>query len=109
VVKARYRGDFKACFEAAFAGLEPRPRTLLKLQLIDGLTSGRIGRLYRVDPSTVRRWLIEARGALLEGTRSLLAERLRLEGAELESLMAVLATGLDESVRRIFAEHAPKG
>ncbi|MGI5865701.1 MAG: sigma-70 family RNA polymerase sigma factor [Myxococcales bacterium] len=107
-VKARYRGDFKACFEAAFAALEPRQRTLLKLQLIDGLTTTKIGRIYRVDASTVRRWLIEARRALLEGTRSSLAQRLKLETGELDSLVAVLVTQLDESVRRILAEHAPR-
>ncbi|HCF60833.1 MAG TPA: transcriptional regulator [Myxococcales bacterium] len=107
-VKARYRGDFKACFEAAFAALEPRGRTLLKLQLIDGLTTTKIARIYRVDASTVRRWLIEARRALLEGTRSALAQRLNLDAGELDSLVAALVTQLDESVRRILAEHAPR-
>lgn len=108
VIKARYRGDFKACFEAAFAALEPRMRTVLKLQLIDGLSTAQIGRIYRVDASTVRRWLIEARGSLLEGTRKGLAERLGLHDSELESMVALLVTQLDQSVRRIFAEHSPE-
>jgi len=106
-VKARYRGQFKAGFEEAFAALEPRQRTLLKLQLVDGLTTTQIGRAYRVDASTVRRWLIDARGRLLEGTRTRLSARLGLADGEVESLLALLVTQLDQSVRRILAEHAP--
>jgi RNA polymerase sigma-70 factor (ECF subfamily) len=101
-LKARYRGDFKAAFEAAFAGLSTRERTLLRLSLLDGLSTAQLGRIYRADPSSVRRWLAETRRRLLEGTRRELAARLDASERELDSIMGLLVTQLEDSVRRIL-------
>lgn len=103
-VKARYRGDFKAAFEAAFAALSPRERTLLRLHLLDGLSTAKLARVYRADASTVRRWLAEARKRLLDETRKALAARLDASERELESMMGLLVTQLEDSVRRILAD-----
>ncbi|MGC4113917.1 MAG: sigma factor-like helix-turn-helix DNA-binding protein [Myxococcales bacterium] len=103
-IKARYRGDFKAAFEAAFASLSPRERTLLRLNLLDGLSTTKLAKVYRADASTVRRWLADARRALLDGTRKQLAGRLDASEKELQSMMDLLVTQLEDSVRRILGE-----
>lgn len=103
-IKARYRGDFKAAFEAAFGALSTRERTLLRLNLLDGLPTAKLARVYRADASTVRRWLADARRALLEGTRKQLAGRLDASERELQSMMDLLVTELEDSVRRILGE-----
>ncbi|MBI5549636.1 MAG: hypothetical protein HY901_37595 [Deltaproteobacteria bacterium] len=101
-IKARYRGDFKAAFEAGFAALSPRERTLLRLNLLDGLSTSKLARVYRADPSSVRRWLADARRRLLDQTRQALASRLEASERELESMMGLLVTQLEDSVRRIL-------
>ena len=103
-IKARYRGDFKAAFEAAFRSLSPRERTLLRLNLLDGLSTSKLARVYRADASTLRRWLAEARRKLLDQTRKALADRLDASERELESMMGLLVTQLEDSVRRILAD-----
>ena len=103
-IKARYRGDFKAAFEGAFASLSARERTLLRLNLLDGLSTAKMARVYRADASTVRRWLADARRRLLEQTRKQLADRLDASERELESMMGLLVTQLEDSVRRILGE-----
>ncbi|HEY3445672.1 MAG TPA: sigma factor-like helix-turn-helix DNA-binding protein [Myxococcales bacterium] len=103
-IKARYRGDFKAAFEAAFGALSPRERTLLRLNLLDGLSTAKLAKVYRADASTVRRWLADARRALLEGTRKQLASRLDASEREMQSMMDLLVTQLEDSVRRILGE-----
>jgi RNA polymerase sigma-70 factor (ECF subfamily) len=103
-IKARYRDDFKAAFETAFATLSPRERTLLRLNLLDGLSTSKLARVYRADASTVRRWLADARKRLLDETRKALAARLHASERELESMMGLLVTQLEESVRRIFSQ-----
>ena len=101
-VKARYRADFKAAFEASFASLPQRERTLLRLNLIDGLSTTKLARVYRADASTVRRWLADARKSLVEGTRRELAKRLHASERELESIIGLLVTQLEDSVQRIL-------
>jgi RNA polymerase sigma-70 factor (ECF subfamily) len=104
-VKARYWLDFKAAFEAAFASLSLRQRALLRLQLIEGISTSRLARMYRADPSTARRWLAQARTDLVEKTRTCLEARVRVSRDEAESLMALLVSQLDQSVRRILNDH----
>lgn len=103
-VKARYRAAFKAAFEEAFAGLPLRQRTLLRLQLEEGLATSRLARIYRVDPSTARRWLADARADLLDRTKARLAERAHVSPAEADSLVPVLASQLGDSLRRILGD-----
>ena len=103
-IKARYRDDFKAAFEAAFAALSTRERTLLRLNLLDALGTSKLAKIYRADPSSVRRWLADARRHLLEQTRAALARRLDASERELDSMMGLLITQLEDSVRRILGE-----
>ncbi len=102
LLKARHRPEFKSCFEQAFQALDDRARTALRLSLLEGLTTTQLARMFRVDGSTVRRWLAEARQQLLAKTRELLRDRLGLEQSELDSLIGLLLTQLDDSVRRIL-------
>lgn len=101
-VKARYRDAFKQAFEDGFRALSSRERTLLRLNLLDGLSTAKLARVYRADPSSVRRWLAEARKHLLDETRSALGRSVGASDEELESVMGALVTQLEESVRRIL-------
>jgi RNA polymerase sigma-70 factor (ECF subfamily) len=107
IVRARYRPAFDEALRAAFAGLAPRERTLLRMHYLDGLSLDRIASLYDVHRATVARWLAAARDGLFERTAAHLGERLRLPAAELESLLAVIRSGLDLSLGSLLAEHAP--
>ena len=51
---------------------------------IDGMTITEIGALYRVHASTVARWIARSRQTILDQTRRLLRDRLRLGTQELE-------------------------
>ncbi len=101
-VKARYRDAFKQAFEDGFRALSARERTLLRLNLLDGLSTAKLARVYRADPSSVRRWLAEARKHLLDETRAALKRSVGASDDELESVMGALVTQLEESVRRIL-------
>jgi RNA polymerase sigma-70 factor (ECF subfamily) len=99
-IKTRYRKEFKTAFQAALSQLEKRERNVLKLHFIDGLGIDEIGAFYRVHRATVARWLARVRQILLEQTRKALAEKLRLGESELESLMALVQSQLEVSIKR---------
>src|SRR5438552_1509727 len=90
--------------EAALAGLHggKRHRTLLRLNLVDGLNIDKIGALYGVHRATVASWIAGARDEILTATRKALQERLKLSRAEFESLMGLVVSNLEVSLSRLL-------
>ncbi len=103
-LKSSYRDEFKRVFKAAFAGLDRRQRTLLRLQVIDQLTLEEIGAFYRVSRATTARWLADARGSLVNATQQGLAEALGLSDRELAELMRLVASSLYSTLPRLLRE-----
>jgi RNA polymerase sigma-70 factor (ECF subfamily) len=97
-IKHRARADFRLAFQTALAELEPPERHLLRLHYLDRLSLAQIGAHEGVDKSTISRRLAALRQKLLDDTRRLLGERLRLDAGEIDSLMGVIASQLDVSI-----------
>ncbi|QRK12370.1 sigma-70 family RNA polymerase sigma factor [Archangium violaceum] len=98
-IKERYRKDFTEAFQEALTALEPRGRTLLRLHLVEGVGTAQIARAYRVDRSTVKRWLAQSRETLREEVRVRLAARIGVDTPALGSLLLELQSQLDLSIR----------
>ncbi|WP_375769430.1 sigma-70 family RNA polymerase sigma factor [Archangium gephyra] len=103
LLRQRHRADFQAALAEALASLPSRERTVLRLHLVEGLSLERIGTAYRTHKSTVSRWLAHAREEVLAGTRSRLAERLRLSSGELHSFLRDVPAQLDQSLSALLA------
>jgi len=103
-LKVRYKGVFEAAFRDAFRVLAPRERTILSLHLLSGLTLERMGAIYRVNASTIHRWIDRARGLLLTETERLLQERLQVSPNEFMSLARLVGSQLDVSVASLLRE-----
>jgi RNA polymerase sigma-70 factor (ECF subfamily) len=102
MLQARYQGEFQAALEAAIADLTVQERNVLRLHFLDGLGIDAIGDLYRIHRATAARWIARGRERLLEATRLRLRERLRVEEAELDSLMRLVRSKLDLSLRGLL-------
>ena len=97
---------FAAAFATALAALSARERGMLRLNLVDGASIDELAPMYLVSRATIARWLAAAKQALHVRTLSLLSERTRLKGFELDGLMASLESGFDLSLRRLVVEAA---
>lgn len=106
-LKQRYRGEFKAAFQAALAQLEQRERNLLRYQVIEALSIDEIGVIYQVHRATAARWLVRVRERLFEGTRALLMQQLKIGGAETESIIRLIRSQLDTSLVQALATDPP--
>jgi RNA polymerase sigma-70 factor, ECF subfamily len=102
IIRSQHREDFRAAFEAAFRTLSARERNLLRMHVLDGLSIDQIGAFYRTHRTTAFRWLEAARDELARGIRRELAEKLKLSRAELDSLMGLVRSQLDVSIRKIL-------
>jgi RNA polymerase sigma-70 factor (ECF subfamily) len=89
-----YKDAFATAFRAAFAELDERERTLLRLCFVENAGAEDLARLYQVHRVTAFRWLRDARERLLEGTRERFAAAANLASSELDSVMRSLATSL---------------
>jgi RNA polymerase sigma-70 factor (ECF subfamily) len=104
LIKRRYRHEFHQAVREAFAAISSNQRHLLQLHFVDGLSMTEMGSLYRVNQSTISRWLRDARHSVYEGTKNLLKERLRISSREFESLLAAIESQLDLSLSELLVE-----
>jgi RNA polymerase sigma-70 factor (ECF subfamily) len=89
---------------AAMAALPERQRVALKLQLLDGLTLQQIGRVFQVDASSVSRWIARAKKTVLRHVLRSLGDSLAMPRTELESLVRLIQSQLEISLRGVFAQ-----
>ena len=78
-------------------------RVLLRLHYVDGLRLAGIGALYQVTESTASRWVRRALDAVADGVRARLRERLALSAETFESVLRLVQSQLDVSIRRLLA------
>jgi RNA polymerase sigma-70 factor (ECF subfamily) len=69
---------------------------------VDGLTIDEIGALYRVHRATAARWLARAQVGLTKEIRAALIRTLNLQPAELRSVLRLIRSGLQVSLRSLF-------
>lgn len=84
------------------AALTVRQRNLLRQRYLSGLSTDRLATMYGVHRATAFRWLEEARLALFAGMRAALGQRLEIADHELDSVIDLLASRVDVSMRRLL-------
>lgn len=99
LLQRSYGSEFQIAFRAAFEALTARDRNLLRHQVVDKLGIDRTAALYRVHRATAARWIAQARDALVRGVRRELQDRLGVDKQEFESILRVLHSKLEISLR----------
>jgi len=108
-IKQLYRTEFKSAFAEALSQLTTRERNVLRHQMLDGLTLDQIASIYNVHRATVARWNAALREKLLTFTRKNLHDRLRTDRSEFESIMRLIQSHFDVSIRRHLLDHPEDG
>jgi RNA polymerase sigma-70 factor (ECF subfamily) len=101
-IKQRYRAEFKRAIEQALATLSSEHRNLLRLHFVDGLTLDELSGLFNVHRATVARHIAQAREAIVDESRRLLADRLSIDAGEFDSLIGILRSRIDLSLPALF-------
>lgn len=106
-LRQQYGERFRRAFEAAVGDLSPKERTLLRLAFVDGMTSDALASVYGVHRATAARWVASARDHLSARTRRRMMDALDVDRADLQSIMRMIQSQLDVSVRRCLADDQP--
>lgn len=100
IIRAASRRDLNEAMRRAFARLDVKERNLLRQRYVHDLSGDKIAQMHGVHRATAFCWIEEARKALLKRIREELGDK-RGE-RELESLLAVLGSRLDISLRAVM-------
>ncbi|HEY1549175.1 MAG TPA: sigma-70 family RNA polymerase sigma factor [Kofleriaceae bacterium] len=101
--RATYHVEFKAAFDTALATLTEQQRDLLRLRFVEGMALEAIGERYEVHKTTAFRWLEEAQTALTKRTHNNFQQRTRATVSEMRSIVRVLESNVELSLRRVLA------
>jgi RNA polymerase sigma-70 factor, ECF subfamily len=97
-LRNRYRPLFDDAFRDALAGLTTDERNLLRLHFVDGVSMDELGKLFRVNRSTVFRRINSCTAALNRAIRVHVGEELGLSTSEFDSLADLVASDLQLSL-----------
>jgi RNA polymerase sigma-70 factor (ECF subfamily) len=103
-LKAEYRSEFAVALREAIELLSAEDRTLLRQQIVDGMSIDAIGVAFGVHRATAARWLTKARAALVAATHRRLADRLKLPVDQIESVIRLVQSKLDASMIRYLRD-----
>ncbi|MEM6990627.1 MAG: sigma-70 family RNA polymerase sigma factor [Myxococcota bacterium] len=102
-LEATYRDEFRQAFALAIEQLEPPARNLLRQRIVYGLQIEQIAALFKIHPATVKRRLARTRLQLRDDTQRFLVDQLRVDDSDLASILRVIQSRMDVSVRRLLA------
>lgn len=103
-VKEVYRAAFKGAFQEALDSLTDREKVLLRQHVVDDLSIDQLGALYQVHRATAARWVQSAREALLTRTRKRFMSNAKVSATECDSIMRLVRSQLDVTIRRRLKE-----
>jgi RNA polymerase sigma-70 factor, ECF subfamily len=101
-LKTHYSSEFKQAFAAALGGLDAAERRALRYSIVERLSIDDVARLDGVHRATAARQVARARERLTEETRRILRERLVVDPDELQSILRLIESQVDLSVRRLL-------
>jgi len=109
VLVRRYLPEIQAAVADAVQSFEPVEQTLIKLSVVDGLSTVKLAALHGVNQSTMWRRLERIKEELNEKVHALLKQRLKLSPRDLESMVNALRSSLHLSLSQIFKKRGPAG
>jgi RNA polymerase sigma-70 factor, ECF subfamily len=95
LLRTHYSKLFREALVVAIRSLPPRDRLLLQMNLVGGISTVRISKMYRVNQSTISRQLQRAANKTFDLVRERLREELGIVSEELESLLAIIRSHID--------------
>ena len=100
-MKALYREAFRAAFRTTVGKLDPREKQVLHQHTVQGMTIDDLGTAHGVHRATAARWVQTAREKMLSGVRQEMAQKLQVSPKELASILTLVQSHLEVTMRRL--------
>jgi RNA polymerase sigma-70 factor, ECF subfamily len=109
-LRRRYAPELTGAIQDAISALPEGDRVLLRLNMVDGLSIDDLAIVYGVHRATTARRLARVRHRIFADARARAVDRLNLQQTDFESLMEVMLSKLDITLRHLLcvANDAPR-
>jgi RNA polymerase sigma-70 factor (ECF subfamily) len=101
-LKQRYQGEFETALAGLVSALDDRDRMILRLNLVEGMSADKIGKMCGMSRTTAWRRIEEVREKIADGLRRAMGEHLALSGSAVGSIAGLVASQIDVSLSRIL-------
>lgn len=98
LLKLRYRDTFNRALAVALRGLSRRERLVLRMNLVERVSTTRIAAIYRVSQPTVSRWIQRSAKNIFAAVKGLVCDELAIDTRELESLLLLVRSQIDITI-----------
>ena len=95
LMKERYKDSFNRALIIALRRLGPRERFILKMNLINRVSTGKIALIYNVSQPTLWRWMQRAARKMYATVKELVCDELDVDTHELHSLLALVRSQIE--------------
>ncbi|HLK92528.1 MAG TPA: hypothetical protein VKZ18_21710 [Polyangia bacterium] len=95
LMKVRYRETFNRALVIALRQLEKHDRLVLRMNLVERVSTTKIAALYKVSQPTVSRWIQRAARNIFATVKDLVCEELDIDTRELESLLLLVRSQIE--------------
>jgi hypothetical protein len=94
-MKLRYRETFNRALSIALRQLPQRERLVLRMNLVERVSTTRIATLYKVSQPTVSRWIQRTARHIFATVKDLVCDELDIDTRELESLLLLVRSQIE--------------
>ncbi len=94
-IQASYAEQYRCALHAAWDGLVPSMRLVLRQHLVGGMSIDAIAEFHRIHRSSAARRVVAARDALVEDSKHILAQRLGLSEHDVHSVLRLVRSRLE--------------
>lgn len=102
LLRRKYTDEFRAAFRRSLDAMESRDKDILRRVVVERLGIDALATVYDVHRATAARWVQRAKEGLVRGVKRDLEKNLRVPGNELESILRLVASEVDVSVRALL-------
>lgn len=97
-LKQQHRDLFNRALAIAVRQLSDRQRLILRLNLTERVSTTRIAAMYKVNQSTISRWVKEAARTIFAKVKELVCDELDIDTRELESLLLLVRSQIEINI-----------
>jgi RNA polymerase sigma-70 factor len=98
MVRLQHRETFNRALSVALRQLPRRERLILRMNLVERISTTRIAAMYKVSQPTVSRWLQRTAQTIFEAVKDLVCDELDVDTRELESLLLEVRSQIEITV-----------
>jgi len=95
ILKERYRQTFNNALPIALRQLPRRDRLILRMNVVERVSTTKIASIYKVSQPTVSRWIQGAASRIFAVVKELVCEELEIDTKEMQSLLTLVRSQID--------------